>query len=128
MSGRIGIALSLALVMQVAACAPTRKLLVQADTAQASSEARSEEPIDIVGYTTREGVHAAFSGTVRLEGEGYFFRPHSNTSRPFTLPKDRIESFDVVAGTPASGFAVVVLIILGVAMGLILTPHIHWSG
>ena len=117
-----------AAMLLLLACASTHTIKLQGESQSASRvSADAEKPLSIVGYTTRDGVHKAFSGTVSCEENRCTFRSHSNTVRPFTLSRDQIESLDVIGTTNGGRTVVVVLVIAAVVAVLYLLPF-GWGG
>jgi hypothetical protein len=117
-----------AALLLLLSCAPTHTIKLQEEWPSDSlMSASAEKPLSIVAYTTRDGVHTEFAGTVICQEGQCTFRPHSNVVRPFTLSRDQIESFDVIGTTKSSRTAVFVLVIATV-VGVIYLMALSGAG
>jgi hypothetical protein len=110
-------ALSLQLLMCLCGCASSHTIATRDDTAHGSDVSAIREEINIVAYTTEDGVRREFNGTVRLSGETYTFKPYSHTRADITVPRYEVRSFETVQRTDASGLAAVLATVSIVILG-----------
>ena len=76
----------IALLLIANGCAKTRGIPVHP-----ADPAYRAKPIDIIGYTTRDGVYHSFDGTAQLLADGsWHFVSHSYDRPPFPLPADQV--------------------------------------
>jgi hypothetical protein len=92
---------------------------------QEFGEPEATEAVKIVAYTTKDGVRTEYNGVVSITDETCNFTPHSYGTAPFSLPVDKVESFEVVTGTQKGGLAALVLTLSALLVGLFLTMRIH---
>ncbi len=112
--------------LQVFGCASTRTVSLQSES-QTSLPANTSagRSLDIVGFTTRDGTHQQFQGTVRIDQGICTFAPHSSIRASFTLPDDQIESFEVIETGRNSRTAILMATTAAVLLGIFLTAHIY---
>jgi hypothetical protein len=128
MARKSHIAIALAMAMMSLACAPTHTVRLQHDPQSGLLEnGGSQKPLPIVGYTTHDGVHREFNGTVTFGDSLCTFASHSNLLNPFALPVDQVESVDVI-GTAKNGQAVVLLMVVSAVLVALFLMPFGWGG
>jgi hypothetical protein len=110
--------LVLASVVAILGCASTRTVSPPLQSDSEAAQTNAKRSVAIVGYTTLDGAHVAFNGTVTHENELYAFTPDNNLRPSFSLPTHQVASIDVIESTLNERTAVLMLGTAAVLFGV----------
>jgi hypothetical protein len=101
------------LTVMALGCASTRTLSIRSEGESTPELAQLRKGIEVVGYTTHDGVHHSVEATVELLDDGSWrFRPHGYGRAPFTMGKGEVERLEVRESTSV-GKLVVLAVVIG---------------